>query len=716
MFGDDPHMTISTWFSRRAPGGRGATPADPQPVEPAGPAARSASAARNASRAAPAAFEPVYSDADDDATLSAVVAALARAQADLPEAPWLESGTPPPAATAFRPHPDADQDATPVRFQMGDVAKVRTSDPTPAGTDDGVPAAEPSMRAAEIAAAPPAGPAPTAPSASATALDAPVPIPGPVPLSGPKLDDAPYATTVPDTPKAPAEATVPVGTVQPSEDPTAPPPPELAPVAWAPMAAVDAEGVVPDQRIALPVATPQDAPPSVTSTPDPALAVAPFNAQAAPVQSCAPADAEPVPTPTPANDDGIAAAIRAAADAPVPGDTPGGSAKARRATARSLRALGTAFAAAQAAGRAFWSAAPAMRAFALATLAPVPLLLGAAFLGGPLPWLALAYLTVFTFAMDELSAFAAPAPHPTASSLPDQADRDRRAADRLSVILAATHFLMLATAILALSGGTGLSAGGWLATLLAFGLWFGQVSNANAHELIHRADPRLRALGAAVFTSLLFGHHASAHRLVHHRHVATPDDPNSAEAGEGFWQFLPRAWAGSFLAGWEMERQMMRARIGRRRQRINPYFLYIGGAVVSLAGVALIFGLAGAFAYLALAFHAQLQLLLSDFVQHYGLARRRLASGRYEPVGPQHSWDAPEGLSAIAMLNAARHGDHHARPSRPAASLQRGAARTPVLPHSLPIMCTIALWPPLWHRMMDARVAALRPRTDGLRL
>jgi alkane 1-monooxygenase len=432
----------------------------------------------------------------------------------------------------------------------------------------------------------------------------------------------------------------------------------------------------------------------------------------------------PVPVPAPPADlmppqggdeDAIAAAVRLAADdrAADP-STRGHRARGRRRHG----AAGVAISRARAvlsAGRALWADAPATRAFALATLAPVPLLLGAAVVGGPLAYVALAYLTVFTFAMDELSGLSAPAP-----AEPDDADRaghERRGSDRLSVILAGTHLVLLLAALHALSGGGNLTVAGWIATFLSFGLWFGQVSFANAHELIHRADPRLRGLGAAVFTTLLFGHHASAHRLVHHRAVATPDDPNSAEAGESFWQFAPRAWAGSFLAGWEMERQMMRARIGRRRQRLDPYILYIGGAAVAVGAVAALFGPGGVLVFLALALHAQVQLLLSDYVQHYGLMRRRLPSGRYEPVGPAHSWDAPEGLSALAMLNAARHGDHHARPARPAARLERATGgRTPMLPHSLPIMCTIALYPPLWHRMMDTRVAALRPRTDGLRI
>lgn len=56
--------------------------------------------------------------------------------------------------------------------------------------------------------------------------------------------------------------------------------------------------------------------------------------------------------------------------------------------------------------------------------------------------------------------------------------------------------------------------------------------------------------------TLLFGHHTSAHRLVHHRHVATPSDLNTARLGESFWHFFPRALVGSFRAGLAAERAL----------------------------------------------------------------------------------------------------------------------------------------------------------------
>mgnify|MGYP003542095605 FL=1 len=346
--------------------------------------------------------------------------------------------------------------------------------------------------------------------------------------------------------------------------------------------------------------------------------------------------------------------------------------------------------------------------FLAATLAPVPLIAAALIFGGWFALLAFAVITVLTFALDELG-------DRTRTGTPAKG-QEFPVTQQLSVILAATHGLLLALGLFALSGGIALGFAPWCLAFLSLGLWLGQVSNSNAHELIHSADARLRRAGGAIFCSLLFGHHISAHRLVHHRFVATPDDPNSADAGESFWAFLPRAWIGSFVAGYEMERALMRPRFGRKARRLHPYAAQIGTSALFLVLIGLFLGVPGIFVWLLLCAHAQLQLLLSDYVQHYGLVRGKLPGGRTEPVGPGHAWNAPHVFSGLAMLNAPRHSDHHQRPGRPYPQLGLDPG-VPMLPHSLPVMATAALVPAVWRRMMDPRVAAQTRRrlaTAGL--
>ena len=332
--------------------------------------------------------------------------------------------------------------------------------------------------------------------------------------------------------------------------------------------------------------------------------------------------------------------------------------------------------------------------FSLATSLPLVLVAAAALWGGVWGWLAVGYVTVLVFCLDRLITRA------TDNAAPKV---EFPGGERLLLGLGIAHFAVLALALRGVAGAEGLDAVERVLLVIAAGLVAGQISHPVAHELIHRGARVKRRLGRLIYTSILFGHHASAHLHVHHAHVATDEDPSSARPGEGFYRYAARAWPGAFRAGLAAETRRYRGAFWR-----HPYVLYVGGAAAILAGSALAWGWQGVVAYGVIAGYAQAQILLSDYVQHYGLRRARRADGRAEPVGPAHSWNAPHWYSSAMTLNAPRHSDHHVTPARPFPALQLAPDTMPVLPHSLPVCAVVALVPPLWRRMMDARAARWR--------
>lgn len=342
--------------------------------------------------------------------------------------------------------------------------------------------------------------------------------------------------------------------------------------------------------------------------------------------------------------------------------------------------------------------APGVAGFAVFSALPGLLALAGALQGGIWTWLALVWIGGASQIIDIVLA----------RPFSDSAEgKEYHMADSLLVFLALLHLAVLWAMLGAVTDPLRPTANK-LALLIAAGMFFGQVSNAAAHEMIHRPKRLLFRLGMLTYISILFGHHVSAHRLVHHRYVATDQDPNSARLGESFWRFFPRAWIGSFRAGLQAERK--RHKIGAP----NPYLYYVGGSAFFMLMVLLGFGKMGLLLYMTTCLYAHLQLLLSDYVQHYGLRRKVLASGRYEPAGPLHSWDAPHPLSGLMMVNAPRHSDHHANPMRPYPTLRLDRADNPrpFLPYSLPVMGAIATIPPLWRRIMDKRVGRMNDLSD----
>lgn len=333
---------------------------------------------------------------------------------------------------------------------------------------------------------------------------------------------------------------------------------------------------------------------------------------------------------------------------------------------------------------------PVIARYAIVTLIPAGLIALGATVWGFAGVLALVWLTLVAAGMDRLL------------DPPVLDDHDHAPwSDRLALALGAIHLAIVPLVLMALVDPR-LSWGEMLALFGATASFIGQVSHPNAHELIHRKSAVARGIGAAVYTSVGFGHHVSAHRLVHHRHVGTAQDPNTPRPGENFWAYLPRAWRGSFEAGLACEIDRLERRglpvLGLR----NPYAIWIGGAGLSLVLAAVVAGPAGALALTGLGVLFAGQVLMSDYIQHYGLQRLELPNGRVEPVGPHHSWNAPRGFSSYLMMNAPAHSEHHMHPDRPYDRLDP-RADVPVLPWSLPIMAMLAMIPSVWHRVMDRR-------------
>lgn len=342
-----------------------------------------------------------------------------------------------------------------------------------------------------------------------------------------------------------------------------------------------------------------------------------------------------------------------------------------------------------------------MAAFAAATLAPLPLLALGSALGGAWLWVALAYMGATSVLLDQLLPLME-ADAPEGAEFP--------AADTLLVVLA---LIGLALPPMALLGAANPALGYAEKAALIFtnGLWLGQIGHPTAHELIHRATRGKTRLGIALYSWLLIGHHASSHRLVHHRHVATRHDPASAPRGRGFWRYLPRAALGGYLAGLHAETVLRQG----KGKGLHPFLTYALISATALILATLIAGRTGLALWLLIAAHAQLQIHLSDYVQHYGLTRATGRDGKPEPVGPGHSWNTAHWFSSALLLNAPRHSDHHSHPNRPYPAL-RLPDEAPRLPWPLPLAAAIALIPPLWRHLMRPHLARLttpdRPAAD----
>lgn len=249
---------------------------------------------------------------------------------------------------------------------------------------------------------------------------------------------------------------------------------------------------------------------------------------------------------------------------------------------------------------------------------------------------------------------------------------------------------------------------------VALGILTGGVGITYAHELMHQTNRFERALAEILMTSTLYGHFCIEHVHGHHIHVGTPKDPATARHGQSLWRFIPQTLTGSLASAWTIQRMRMQRRNLPLWHLSNPFCRYLAAYAVYLAVAYLLAGFTGIALFIFQAAVAILLLETINYVEHYGLARRMLPTGRYERVEPRHSWNASHRLTNYFLINLQRHSDHHKNPQRRFPVLQHFDEKdAPQLPFGYPTMVLIAMVPGLWFRVMNPRVEAwARARAD----
>jgi alkane 1-monooxygenase len=226
-----------------------------------------------------------------------------------------------------------------------------------------------------------------------------------------------------------------------------------------------------------------------------------------------------------------------------------------------------------------------------------------------------------------------------------------------------------------------------------------------AHELGHKKEHLERWLARVGLAPTGYGHFFIEHNRGHHVRVATPEDPASSRLGETFWAFLPRTVIGSLRNSWRLESARLR-RMGKGTFSPGNDILSAWSMTIVLWGVLLaLFGVGIAPYLLVQAVFGFALLEAVNYLEHYGLMRLQLPNGRWERVGPRHSWNNNNMTTNLFLYHLQRHSDHHANPTRRYQAL-RHFEESPQLPAGYATMIVLAYFPPLWRRVMDHRVVA----------
>ncbi|WP_203299774.1 alkane 1-monooxygenase [Marinobacter sediminum] len=267
----------------------------------------------------------------------------------------------------------------------------------------------------------------------------------------------------------------------------------------------------------------------------------------------------------------------------------------------------------------------------------------------------------------------------------------------------AGYAVLLVWSMLELASGQ-FSAIGGIGWVISIGIVGGLGINV-AHELIHKDGKLETRAGGFLLSLVCYAGFKVEHLRGHHVHVSTPEDASSSRYNQSLYNFLPQAYLRNFLNAWKLEAQRLERKGEKAFSWRNELIWWYSISALVFIAFTVAFGWLGAAFFLVQSFIAFTLLEIVNYLEHYGLHRRKLDNGRYERTTPEHSWNSNYFLTNVFLFHLQRHSDHHAYAKRRYQVLRHHDI-APQLPAGYAAMIVLATIPPLWKRIMNPRVEA----------
>ena len=226
------------------------------------------------------------------------------------------------------------------------------------------------------------------------------------------------------------------------------------------------------------------------------------------------------------------------------------------------------------------------------------------------------------------------------------------------------------------------------------------IGSTLSHELCHRESRFDRAVGVMVFGVVGMANFMIYHNFVHHKQVATKEDSGTARFGETFYQFTGRNIWGKWQASWRVEKEKLAQRGLGPVSIGNTMIWFTCAEVLWVSGLLALFGWIVVPLFLTQYLSSRVLLSVADYLEHYGLSRRKAANGEYERPRTIHSWDDGYAISSVVLGVVNRHSDHHANEGRPFQIL-RYSADAPRYPVGNLEMIIPVFIPRLWFKIVN---------------
>ncbi len=239
--------------------------------------------------------------------------------------------------------------------------------------------------------------------------------------------------------------------------------------------------------------------------------------------------------------------------------------------------------------------------------------------------------------------------------------------------------------------------------VLSVGIVLGVNGINVAHELGHRQTTNERFIGKALLLPALYMHFYIEHNFGHHLHAATKEDPATARYNQTVYGFWLTSVFRQYGSAWKIQNRLLKNNNQPFLSIKNDMLWY---TILQLTYLIIVFAAFGVTGLIFAFFAGVIGFILLEtvnYIEHYGLLRSKMPSGRYERVREIHSWNSNHLIGRIVLYELTRHSDHHYKSSKKYQILDCHD-ESPQMPYGYPTSMVLAMVPLLWFAVMNKRI------------
>ena len=224
-----------------------------------------------------------------------------------------------------------------------------------------------------------------------------------------------------------------------------------------------------------------------------------------------------------------------------------------------------------------------------------------------------------------------------------------------------------------------------------------------AHELGHRKSFFIRTCSKLLLMPSQYMHFYIEHNFGHHVNVGTAEDPATAKYKQSLYSFWITSVIGQYIGAWKLQLKLLKISKYKFFSIKNDMMFYVIFQLMFIYLIYFNYGITVTIYSLIISVISFLFLETINYIEHYGLSRKKDKNGRYERVKTIHSWNSNHVVGRLVLYELTRHSDHHFISSKKYQVLE-SIDESPQLPYGYPTSILLSMVPPLWFKIMNPRV------------